>query len=371
VNRRWTADLDLLLALAIGVEMQIELTLLDAPGGDVLAARGLALVMTVALALRRRLPVVAVGLVVLAVDGLEFVDPAVSDNLVGTFFVVLIVAYSLGANRDGRALAAGTALLCAGGIAGTLLDAEPVAVDDILFVAAIMVVGPLVLGRVVRARGELAAALREKSAAGERERGARAAAAVTSERERLAAELDDHISAALTTMVARAAAAEQLACAAPDGAEQAFAAIEATGRDALAEIRIVLGVLRREGDEPTLAPQPSLAHLGDLVERVRSAGVDVRLEVSGEPPPLPAGVDLTAYRFVQEALGDAGERATVRLRYGAEELVIEVRDERGNDARLPLGLQERVALYGGELVMTPHPPAGRTMRARLPLEGAA
>jgi signal transduction histidine kinase len=284
--------------------------------------------------------------------------------------VVLIVAYSLGANRDGWELAAGTLLLCAGGVAGALLDAAPVSVDDLLFVAAIMVAGPLTLGRVVRARGQLAAALREKTAAAEREREARAAAAVASGRERLAGELHDEISAALAAMLERADAAERRSRSAPEAAEEAFSAIEATGRAALQQIRVLLGVLRHEDEDLALAPQPSLAHLGDLVARARAAGTDVELDVDGQRTALPAGVDLVAYRLVQEALADAGERATVRLRYRAAELLVEISDDARDHTRPLLGMQERVALYGGELVTTPRPPAGRTLRARLPLEAA-
>jgi signal transduction histidine kinase len=171
-------------------------------------------------------------------------------------------------------------------------------------------------------------------------------------------------------MLAEAEHAERLTRRAPVQAEAAFAAIEARGRDALGEIRELLGVLRRDDEEPALAPQPSLAHLGDLVARARAAGVDVVLEVSGERPPLPAGVDVTAYRLVQETLGDAADRVTVRLRYGAAELLLEVTDDAARHDRPLLGMQERVALYGGELVTAPHVPAGRTVRVRLPLEGA-
>jgi signal transduction histidine kinase len=314
---------------------------------------------------------VAVALMIVAVDGMELVDSAVSDNLVGTFFAVLAVSYSLGANRDGVPLAAGVLMLLAGGFAGALLDAPPVGLDDLLFVAAILVGGPVIVGRVVRARGQLNRALREKAAAVERDHEVRAAAAVAAERERLAGDLHEHISAALSAMLARAGDAERLARTAPGEAERAFAAIEATGREALAEIRVLLGVLRRDDEELALAPQPSLANLGDLVARARAAGLDVELDVIGEPPALPAGVDLTAFRLVQEALGDAAEHATVRLRYGAAELLLEVSDDAGGPDRPLLGMHERVALYGGELVTTPRAPAGRTVRARLPLEGAA
>ena len=154
--------------------------------------------------------------------------------------------------------------------------------------------------------------------------------------------------------------------------------MEHTGRDALGEIRALLGVLRREDEELALAPQPSLAHLADLAARVRAAGLPVELDLGGEHRPLPAGVDLTAYRVVQEALAGAlqapGARtAAVRLRYSADQLGVDVTDV-GNagpgSERVLLGMHERVALYGGELVAEAVPGSGYAVRARLPLENA-
>ena len=176
-------------------------------------------------------------------------------------------------------------------------------------------------------------------------------------------------------MVAEATTAERLACTQPDGAEHAFGAVEDTGREALGEIRRLLGVLRREDEELALAPQPSLAHVADLVARVRASGLPVELDVQGERVPLPAGVDLTAYRVVQEALAGAQQApdprsAAVRLRYGGTELGVEVTDvgEAPPDGeRALLGMHERVALYGGELVAEPVDGSGYAVRARLPL----
>jgi signal transduction histidine kinase len=366
-RRRWHADL--LLALAFGVELQVELSLVDAPAGDLLIGRALMLGLAAALALRRRAPLGAAALTIAVMCGLELISQDVSENLVAPFFAVLIVAYSLGANTDGAALAAGAAILFAGGFLAAALSHG--GFDDLVFVATIMLGGPLVLGRVVRARSQLNRALREKAAVAERSRDIRAAVAVVGERNRIAGALHRHISAALGTMVREAETAERLATTDPDGAERAFEAIEEAGRAALCEIRELLGVLRRDDEDIAFAPQPSLAHLADLVARLRAAGLAVELEVEGDAQALPAGVDLTAYRVIQEALGDAyaaspGRRATVRLRYGEQEIALEVVEEgAAAPERALLGVHERVALYGGELVA-----AGDAVRARIPLERA-
>ena len=310
--------------------------------------------LAVALALRRRNTLVAVVLTIATVCGLELIDQGVSENLVAPFFAVLVIAYSLGANLDGDALIAGAVILFAGGMTATQLSDG--GFDDVVFVSTIMIGGPFVLGRVVRARSQLNRALREKAAVAERSRDIRAAVAVVGERTRIAGELHRHISAALGTMVQQATRAERLARTEPAGAEQAFEAVERTGREALREIRELLGVLRRDDEELALAPQPSLAHLSDLVARMRAAGLPVELEVEGRAQALPAGLDLTAYRVVQEALGgpfdiSAGRRATVRLRYGEQELVLEVLEDGAQAPRRALlGMHERVAMYGGELV---------------------
>jgi signal transduction histidine kinase len=178
-------------------------------------------------------------------------------------------------------------------------------------------------------------------------------------------------------MVDESDRAERLARSDPDAAEAALESIETTGREALGEIRLLLGVLRREEDEAALEPLPSLGHLEELVARMRAAGLPVELSVEGEAPVLPAGVDLTAYRVVQEALAEAqaaggGRSATVRLRYGERELLLDVTDDGGGRAvgRGLLGIHERVALYGGELVAEPLGAGGHSVRARLPLERA-
>jgi len=285
--------------------------------------------------------------------------------------VMLLVSYSVGAHAEGRALVAGAVTLIGGSAIAVRLDEPPGGIADLFFAATILTGGPLLLGRLVRARVRLNQALREKADAAERDRAARAAAAVAGERARIAGELHHLVSDALASMVGQAGAAEQLARTKPEIAERAFASVEETGREALAEIRRLLGVLRREDEELALAPQPSLSHVRDLVARARASGLAVELEIEGEQVALPAGADLTAYRVIQEALGAPDvRRATVRLRYGDDAVALEVTDL--GDARPALlGVRERVALYGGDLVAEPAGGSGYAVRARLPLERVA
>ena len=355
--------------------MQVELLLADGSPHDLRVAHIALFAMAVALAIRRRAPIAAAAVTLTALTVVERLDSNLDANLIGPFFASLIVTYSVGAHTEGRRFAAGVAVLAVGSSLAILLDEPPGGVSDFLFAGTIIVGGPVLLGRLVRARVKLSQALADKAAAAEDEREARAAGAVAGERARIAGELHHLVSDALASMVVEATAAEQLACTQPDGAEHAFAAVEDTGREALGEIRRLLGVLRREDEELALAPQPSLAHVADLVARVRASGLPVELDVEGERVPLPAGVDLTAYRVVQEALAGAQHApdprsAAVRLRYGGTELGVEVTDvgEAPPDGeRALLGMHERVALYGGELVAEPVDGSGYAVRARLPL----
>jgi signal transduction histidine kinase len=177
-------------------------------------------------------------------------------------------------------------------------------------------------------------------------------------------------------MVVQAGAARRRAAADPSQVRAAFEAVEGTGREALTEIRRLLGVLRRDDEELALAPQPSLAHVSGLVRRARLAGLEVHLRIEGDVRPLPAGVDLTAYRVVQLALRSAANgagagRADVRVRYGGDDVVVEVRDDGGRVVRPLPGVRERVVLYGGELHAGVRRGGGHGVRARLPLGGLA
>ncbi len=234
---------------------------------------------------------------------------------------------------------------------------------------------PVVIGRVIRSRARLNEALREKTARLEDERAHRAEAAAVEERSRIAGELHDVVAHALSAMVVQASGARRLAERDPQRAADAFQAVETSGREALTEIRRLLGVLRRDDEELALAPQPSLRHVSSLVKRLEAAGLPVEVGIEGEQRDLPIGIDLTAYRVVQEALGGALEHghaghAEVKLRYGADHVELVVADDGNAPDRPLLGIRERVTLSGGQLRAGARRDGGHVVRARLPLGGA-
>lgn len=223
--------------------------------------------------------------------------------------------------------------------------------------------------------------------AAEAEREAAARAAVDQERARIAQELHDVVTHNVSMMVIQAGAACAVLAQAPDKARDALLAIETGGRAAMHELRHVIDLLALRGDGPgqaptdELAPPPGIDQLPALVARVNEAGVPVRLAVRGDATALPAGVDLAAYRVVQEALTNvvkhaAGARADIAIDYRPKTLHIEVRDTGGvptpaapqGNGRGLLGLRERLAVYGGALTAGPLPDGGYRVRAEIPLE---
>ena len=214
----------------------------------------------------------------------------------------------------------------------------------------------------------------------ERERDAAARIAVAEERARIARELHDIVAHAVSVMVLQVGAVRHnlpATVAAED--RDALGRVEQAGRTALVEMRRLLGAMRREGDGLELAPQPGLDSLDDLLERVGRAGLPVRLHVDGEVSPLPRAIDLSAYRILQEGLTNAlkhasASRADVTVRYGPDELEVEVIDDGAgattNDGlgHGLVGIRERVKIYGGDMNAGPAPEGGFVLRARLPLD---
>jgi signal transduction histidine kinase len=250
-------------------------------------------------------------------------------------------------------------------------------VSGVAWVAIIPVGVPALAGRVLRSRNALNRRLDEQAREIERNRAEREQAAVLSERTRIARELHDVVAHDVSVMLVQAAAAKRTVPADPERARAAIAAVEDTGREALGELRRLLGVLRRGDEELALAPQPSLERIGALVARMRATGLPIELEVAGDPVHLPPGVDAAAFRIVQEALVNvarhaAATHALVRVGYepAAVELVVSD-DGRGHgpvrDGRGLVNLRERVALYGGELRADRRRPRGFELRARLPI----
>jgi signal transduction histidine kinase len=297
------------------------------------------------------------------------------DNVAGPMFWMLIAAYTLGAHTQGRRLWAGVALSSALVVLSTAVDTYNDDAASYFSSLCLFVFAPILFGQALRNRSRLNAALHAKAERAERERAAAADAAALEERTRIAGELHDVVAHALSAMTVQASAARRMSERDPARAEAAFSVVETTGREALTELRRLLGVLRREDEELALAPQPSLAHVRSLIQRAGAAGLYVELRIDGEPAALPAGVDLTAYRLVQEALRRAREggravRASVRITYIPGEVRIEVVDDGLPEDRRLLGLRERVAVYGGELKAAAAD-GGWRVAARLPVGAGA
>jgi len=240
----------------------------------------------------------------------------------------------------------------------------------------------------LRARWAHTRALEERGWLLERERESAAQTAVDAERARIAHDLHDIVSHNVSVMVIQTGAARQVLATSPDEAEAALLAVEAAGRDTMAELRHLLGVLAPKADgaeDDALSPQPSLTRLSELIDRIAFAGLPVEVRISGDPVPLPAGVDVTAYRIIQEALTNAlkhgdGNTAEVTVRYAPHALQVEILNTgpsvltggrpvaSDGEGRGLLGLKQRVAVYGGQLDARRRLGGGFRVRAKLPLE---
>ncbi len=322
---------------------------------------------------RRSLAGLGLGLLGLVVSGRLSGDAATA----APFLALIFLVFSMASRVDPPRLYWAAAATLAAGVASMLLDPVPDAAGDFPLMAALLVAAPVAGGRLLRSRTELTRALREKAARAERERTRVAEEAMSAERTRITGELHDVVAHALGAMTVQAAAARRLAEKDATRAAGAFQAVEETGREALAELRRLLGVLRQEDADLALSPQPRLSFLTELVKRSAAAGLPVRLEVEGDAPPsLPTGVDLTAYRVVQEALSEALRTggagvATVHVRHRAGEVEVEVLDDGRNTERSLLGMRERVRVYGGHLEIAARREGGHRVRARLPVGAPA
>jgi len=209
-------------------------------------------------------------------------------------------------------------------------------------------------------------------------REAEARAAVAEERARIARELHDIVGHSVSVMTVQASAVRRLLRDDQEREREALLTVEETGRAALGEMRRLVGVLRRQEDAPALVPQPSLEYVEKLVDQTREAGLPTELLLEGTPAELPQGIDLTAYRFVQEGLTNAlkhanATHAEVVVRYDNGSVELIVRDDGTGDGKGGgsghglVGIRERVAVYGGELAAGPRPQGGYELRARLPV----
>ena len=375
--RRYWFDALLLAAIGIGVSGAVlGREHVNGPEGplwfDILAI----LVIVLPLLARRRFPFGAPAAMGVAAALTSFVDRTVVPYDGVTFLVGCAALFLVGLLRDRAQAVAGFAV--AEGVLAVVVHNDPRSGVGNFVVASIIfaIVWTIAFG--VGRKSVEDDEARDRAARAEREREERSRSAVAEERARIARELHDVVGHSVSVMTVQASGVRRLLRPDQDREREALLIVERTGREALAEMRRMVGVLRRPEEAPALAPQPSLDHLGRLVEQAREAGLPVELSIEGDAIQLPAGVDLTAYRLVQEGLTNVvkhaqATRAEVLVNYGESYLEVTVTDNgsgvgNGDGSGHGLvGIRERVSVYGGQLDAGPQPGGGYRLRAKLPL----
>ncbi len=323
----------------------------------------------VALAWRRSYPL-GVGVLIIASN--IVVNP---QDQFSTLLSLVLVAYTLGSETEPPRSHVGLAVVLVPFMTAMVVEGlEP---SDVA-AAMVFLVGPWWVGTMVRQRARHTDEAVARAERLEREQELQAAVAAAEERTRIARELHDIVSHSISVVTIQTQAVRRRL--GPEHAREAadLAAVEATAREALAEMRRLFGVLRSDGESASLAPQPGLHELDRLVSQVRGSGLDVEVAVEGERYDLPPGMDLAAYRIVQEALTNAlrhsrANRARVVLRYGPTRLDIEVEDDgRGlvgatTGGHGLVGVRERVGLYDGTVDIGPGSSGGVRLAASLPV----
>ncbi|MGV9303323.1 sensor histidine kinase [Nonomuraea sp. NPDC003727] len=334
---------------------------------------GLALASAVLVAVRRRIPFTALAVYSVA-GGLAI---PLSQEMLGAwqFYVELVLLFTVMAEVPRANWRAPAALALALGFLSLMVfaDTAPVGPGDVA-IALVMTGVAAGAGVAVQRYREVAAQAQERGALLARE-------AVNEERNRIARELHDIVAHSVSVMVMQSGAVRRRLLEEQAREREALTAVEEAGREAVHELRRMLDVLRSGPESAVNVPQPSLARLEELVEQVRVAGLDVKLDVRGAPVPLSAGLELSAYRIIQEALTNtlkhAGPtRVLVAVAHRRGELALEVTDEGPAPGHEPperrglgqglIGMRERVALFDGRLEARPVPGGGFTVRATLP-----
>jgi signal transduction histidine kinase len=333
----------------------------------------LAVLTALPLVARRRYPLAAFWIVIGA-SQLYHLSPGFDPTY--TFTACVIAACSAALYSPHQPLAMASALVGAGLVVGLHKSSVPAIRPGLVTFLFLILVGLAIL------------AWKQRLRAVEAEQEAATRLAVDHERSRIARELHDVVTHNVSMMVVQAGAARRVMSVAPEKAQQALLAVESGGRSAMTELRHVMGLLTANGDDPEhldredLIPPPGLGQVTSLVARVRDTGVPVELSVTGAPALLSAGMDLAAYRVVQEALTNTvkhavGARVRIAIDYAPRALRVEVADtggapassSRSGSGRGLIGLQERLAVYGGTLEAGEQATGGYRVRAVIPLEG--
>jgi signal transduction histidine kinase len=376
IARDYWFEVGVVLLAAVGL---LELALRSGdPTSPMSVAVSVVALLVLAVVARRRFPLAAPAAYWVIAAGFSFVDPVLIPAMQSLFPIGMAVAFLLGNLRNGVEAAVGLAVVL-GSSAIILYEIPGHTTAELIFVPLEFGISWLA-GYVLRETAEHAAAAEVRATQAERDREAAGRIAVAEERARIARELHDVVAHAVSIMVLQVGAVRHKL---PDTLEEdrdALTRVEQAGRAALAEMRRLLGAMRRDGDGLEFAPQPGVDRLDALVDSVGRAGLPVRLHVDGDPFPLPRAIDLSAYRIVQEGLTNALKHARasqvdVTFRYEPDELQIEIRDN-GNGRSTSdglghglVGVRERVKIYGGEMTAGPASEGGFVLGARLPVEG--
>jgi signal transduction histidine kinase len=374
----WLDLLVVLLAVAAVVEVVVIRDSSDAPSTTLWFLIPAIAILALPTLARRRYPFGAAAAFWLIGAALSFVDGRLFASVESLFLLGVAISFVLGNLPDTAQARIGLAVVV-GSSALVVYNIPEHSASEVIFVP--LVFGSCWLaGYALRERAERAEAAEVRAAQAEREREAAARIAVAEERARIARELHDVVAHAVSVMVLQIGAVRhKLSAETLEEDREALTHVERAGRAALAEMRRLLGAMRRDGEGVELGPQPGLDGLESLLEDVRRAGLLVRLQVEGEPFPLPRAIDLSAYRIVQEGLTNAlkhagASHADVTLRYRPDELELHVLDDGAGPASTNglghglVGIRERVKIYGGEMSAGAAPAGGFMLAARLPID---
>jgi signal transduction histidine kinase len=378
--RRYGVDLLIVLgAVTAMLEVTLRSDSENEPTTSTWFAAPAAAIVILTLLGRRRFPFGSPASFWLLAAAISFVDGRLIPFPVAVYLFGLAAAYLLGSLPDAVRGREGL-LVVVGSAAIIIYNLPDHGTGDLILIPGVFGLGWLG-GFAFRERDVQATEAEERALHAEREREAAARLAAAEERARITRELHDIVGHAVSVMVLQVGAVRHKLPDTLGEDKEALADVERTGRTALTEVRRLLGAMRDRGSEAELEPQPGLENLSALVRRVRSAGLPVRLDVEGEPLPLPRALDLSAYRIVQEALTNVlkhadASHAEVVVRHGPDALQLEVRD----DGRGPtsgdglghglVGIRERVKLYGGEMSAGPANGGGFVLSASLRLKDA-
>jgi signal transduction histidine kinase len=346
---------------------------------DRLAMALIAPLWSLPLLFRRRYGLFSVVAASAALVAAVLISPSSFEHLNMPVFAALLTMVVAGSIADFReSIAAGVAALACVEFVQSRLSS--VSAGDYASFALFLTACWLV-GRTLTLRGQQTQELRARVRAAERSRSEAVGRAAADERARIARELHDVVAHSVSVMVVQASGVRRLLNEDQTREREALMSVEQIGRQALTEMRRMLGVMRTDEERPAaaLAPQPGLEHLDRLIEQVEEAGLPVTLHVEGSRLPLSPGIDLSAYRIVQEGLTNTlkhaeGARADVFVRYGTDVVELEIADDGPGTSNGDgmghglVGMRERVALYGGTLEAGPRPGGGYSLRAKLPVE---